>query len=57
MIIFRRLLKVYVKDNDDYQRLNIFRTRCLVGGNFLSLIIDGGSCKNVASTRLVKNLA
>lgn len=52
----RRLLGVHIKDNDNSQRENIFHTRCLVNGKTCSLIIDSGSCTNVASTRLVTKL-
>ena len=41
---------------DDTQRENIFHSRCLVIGKVCSLIIDGGSCANVASTRLMEKL-
>ena len=44
------------KDKDDTQRENIFHSRCLVNGKVCSLIIDGGSCANVASTRLMEKL-
>ncbi|RDY01004.1 hypothetical protein CR513_15731, partial [Mucuna pruriens] len=36
---------------------NIFHSRYLVLGNLCSMIIDGGSCVNVASRRLVEKLA
>ena len=38
------------------QRENIFPTRCLVKDKLCSLIIDSGSCTNVASTILVEKL-
>jgi len=44
------------KDRDDTQNENIFHSRCLVNGKVCSLIIDGGSYTNVASTRLVEKL-
>ena len=49
----RRLLGSQAKDLDERQRENIFHTRCLIQGKVCSLIIDGGSCTNVASARLV----
>ncbi|KAI4353626.1 hypothetical protein L6164_002559 [Bauhinia variegata] len=53
----RRLLGSQVKKEEDAsQRENIFHTRCLIQGKVCSLIIDGGSCTNVASTRLVSKL-
>jgi len=33
-----------------------FHTRCLVNDKLCSLIVDGGSCTNVASTRVVEKL-
>ncbi|CAL9121046.1 unnamed protein product, partial [Musa textilis] len=38
------------------QRENIFHTRCTINGKVCSVIIDGGSCTNVASTNLVDKL-
>ena len=45
------------KDIDETLRENIFHARCMVMGKICSLIIDGGSCTNVASQRLIENLA
>ena len=39
--------------DDPNQRENLFHSKCLIKGNVCSLIIDGGSCANVASTTLV----
>ena len=41
---------------DDTQRENIFHTRCTINGKLCSLIVDEGSCTNVASSRLVSKL-
>nr|KYP35535.1 hypothetical protein KK1_043425 [Cajanus cajan] len=38
------------------QRENIFHTRCLINGKVCLVIIDGGSCTNVVSSRLVSKL-
>jgi len=38
------------------QRENIFHTRCLINKKLCSMIIDGDSCANVASTRVVEKL-
>ncbi|XP_016743192.1 uncharacterized protein [Gossypium hirsutum] len=40
----------------DPQRENLFHTRCFVRGKVCSLVIDEGSCTNVASTLLVEKL-
>lgn len=54
--MIRRLLENQIKKDESNQRENIFHTRCLVKENVCSLIIDGGSCTNVASTPLVSKL-
>ena len=55
--MIRRILGTIPKPLDDTQRENIFRTRCLINNKLCSLTIDGGSCTNVASTRVVEKLA
>ena len=56
MLVARRALSVQVKEDDGVQRENIFHTRCHVQNKVCSLIIDGGSCTNVASTTMVERL-
>lgn len=56
LLVIRRALNVQVKKEDEVQRDNIFHTRCHVNGKVCSMIIDGGSCTNVASTTLVDKL-
>jgi len=56
LLMVKRLLGS-VKDRDKTQRENIFHTRRMVMGKICSLIIDGGSCTNVASQRLIEKLA
>ena len=51
------LLSAQVKEDDmEQQRENIFYTRCHINNKVCSVIIDGGSCTNVASTTLVEKL-
>jgi len=57
LLMIRRMLGTIPKPLDDTQRENIFHTRCLITKKLCSLIIDGGSCTNVASTRVVEKLA
>ncbi|KAK1682138.1 hypothetical protein QYE76_042986 [Lolium multiflorum] len=38
------------------QRCNIFQTRAGIGGKSIKVIIDGGSCHNLASTELCEKL-
>jgi len=40
----------------DKQRENIFHTRCHIQNKICIMIIDGGSCANIASTTLVRML-
>ena len=56
-LVIRRSLSTQVKEDDlEQQRDNIFHTRCHVSNKVCSVIIDGGSCTNVASTTLVEIL-
>ncbi|XP_052728162.1 uncharacterized protein LOC108321011 [Vigna angularis] len=56
LLVIRRLLGQVHTDFDTTQRENIFHTRCLIASKVCSMIIDGGSCTNVASTRVVEKL-
>ncbi|XP_035548687.1 uncharacterized protein LOC118349200 [Juglans regia] len=58
LLVARRVLNVQVKEEEESnQRENLFHTRCFVNNKVCSVIIDGGSCTNVASTYLVEKLA
>jgi len=50
LLVVRRMLGQVLKPFDESQRENIFHTRCLISDKFCSLIVDGGSCANVAGT-------
>ncbi|RDY12040.1 hypothetical protein CR513_03221, partial [Mucuna pruriens] len=56
LLVVRRLMNTHVREEAETQRENIFHSRCLILGNLSSMTIDGGSCMNVASERLVKKL-
>ena len=56
MIVARCALNVQVKDDAEVQCDNIFHTKCHIKDKLCSMIINGGSCTNVASTSLVENL-
>jgi hypothetical protein len=57
-LVARRDLNTQTKIDDiEQQRENIFHTRCYVNNKVCSMIIDGGSCTNVASTTLVEKLS
>jgi len=56
MLVIRCALSGLASQNELEQRENIFHTRCTVNGKVCSLIIDRGSCANVASKTLVEKL-
>ena len=53
LLVLRRALSSQ-KGALEEQRENIFHTRCTIQGKVCSLIIDGGSCANVASSSMVE---
>ena len=55
-LIARRTLHADLEPCEDNQRENLFHSRCLIKGKVCNLIIDGGSCSNIASTELVQKL-
>ena len=56
-LVARRALNAQVKEDDlEQQRENIFHTRCYINNKVCSMIIDGRSCTNVASTTLIGKL-
>ena len=58
LLVTRRTLSVQIKEEDtlEQQRDNIFHTRCHVQGKTCNVIIDSGSCTNVASALMVEKL-
>ncbi|RDX89946.1 hypothetical protein CR513_28244, partial [Mucuna pruriens] len=56
-LIVRKLMNSHVGEEVETQRENMFHSRCLILGSLCSMIINEGSCVNVASERLVKKLA
>ncbi|XP_073017830.1 uncharacterized protein [Primulina eburnea] len=50
-------MSTQVKEEETNQRENLFHTRCFVNGKVCNLIIDGGSCTNVASLEMVEKLS
>ena len=55
MLMLRRVMSG-LKEEKEEQRENIFHTRCNIQEKVCSLIIDGGSCANVASSNMVEKL-
>ena len=55
LLVLRRTLSSLKGDKEE-QRENIFHSRCTIQGKVCSLIIDGGSCANMASSNMVEKL-
>ncbi|XP_052477129.1 uncharacterized protein LOC128032557 [Gossypium raimondii] len=55
ILVIKQSLSLQSVENEQ-QRENIFHTHCHVQGKVCSLIVDGGSCTNVASTLMVEKL-
>jgi len=56
LLVVRHMLGQVLKPFGESQRENIFYTKCLINDKLCSLIVDEGSCTNVASTRMVEKL-
>ncbi|KAJ9177048.1 hypothetical protein P3X46_012302, partial [Hevea brasiliensis] len=58
ILVVRRALSAQAKEEEGHalQRENIFHTRYFVNGKTCSMIVDSGSCVNVASTLMVAKL-
>ena len=56
MLLLRRVLSGQ-KGAKDEQRENIFHSRFMVQGKVWFVIIDGGSCANVVSLRIIEKLS
>ncbi|XP_057418510.1 uncharacterized protein LOC130712707 [Lotus japonicus] len=57
LLVARRALSIQPKEHEDAeQRDKIFHTRCLINEKVCSMVIDSGSCTNVASTLMVEKL-
>ncbi|KAK1561617.1 hypothetical protein QYE76_017841 [Lolium multiflorum] len=54
-LVVTRVLTTQPQTMED-QRCNIFQTRAGIGGKSIKVIIDGGSCHNLASTELCEKL-
>ncbi|CAE5980081.1 unnamed protein product [Arabidopsis arenosa] len=56
LLVAMKALSVIAKTNEQEQRENLFHSRCIVNDKVCSLIIDRGSCTNVASETMVEKL-
>jgi hypothetical protein len=54
-LVVTRVLATQTQAIED-QRYNIFQTQAGIGGKSIKVIIDGGSCQNLASTKLCTKL-
>ncbi|XP_073120534.1 uncharacterized protein [Henckelia pumila] len=57
LLVNGRVLNVQQKEDEKNQGENLFHTRCFEKNKVCSVIIDGGSCTNVASYDLVEKLS
>ncbi|RDX87650.1 hypothetical protein CR513_30850, partial [Mucuna pruriens] len=55
--VVRRLMNSHMGEETETQRENIIHFRCLILRNLCSMMIDGESCVNASSERLVKKLS
>ena len=55
-LVLRKAFSGLKISNRKEQRENIIHTQCTINGRVCSLIVDGGSCANLASTTLVEKL-
>ncbi|XP_073526327.1 uncharacterized protein [Phyllobates terribilis] len=56
VLVCRRVLSVQTELVEDNQRENIFHSRCMIKDKVCDVIIDGGSCCNIASSELIEKL-
>jgi hypothetical protein len=56
-LIVQRVLSTQMETAEQNQRHILFQTRCVVKERSCRVIIDGGSCNNLASSDLVEKLA
>jgi ribosomal protein L31 len=54
-LVVTKVLTTHYQDLED-QRCNIFQTKAGIHGKSIKVIIDGGSCHNLASTELCSKL-
>jgi hypothetical protein len=54
-LIVHEILTTQSQVQED-QRCNIFQTQYGIDGHSIKVIIDGGSCQNLASTKLCDNM-
>ena len=55
-LVTMRVLSAQVGHGELHQRHNLFQTKFFVKGHAIRVIIDGGSCNNLASIEMVEKL-
>jgi hypothetical protein len=56
-LIVQRVLSAQMEKAEQNQRHTLFQTKCVIKERSCRLIIDGGSCNNLASSDMVGKLA
>jgi hypothetical protein len=56
-LVAQHILSVQLSKVEHDQRHNLFQTRGIVKDRAIRIIIDGGSCNNLASINMVEKLA
>jgi hypothetical protein len=56
-LIEQRVLSAQMEKAEQNQRHKLFQTKCVIKERSYCMIIDGGSCNNLASSELVEKLA
>jgi hypothetical protein len=56
-LIVQRVLSAQMEKVEQNQRHTLFQTKCVIKEHSCHMIIDGGSCNNLASSKMVEKLA
>ena len=56
LVARRSCLTLKATEEDDWLRNNIFQSICTIKDKVCRFVIDGGSCKNIASVKVVQKL-
>jgi hypothetical protein len=55
-LIVQRVLSAQMEKAEQNQRHTLFHTKCVIKEHSCHIIIDGGSCNNLASSEMVESL-
>ena len=56
LVVRRSCLTPKAIEEDDWLRNNIFQSTCTIKDKVYRFVIDGGSCKNIVSIKVVQKL-